>query len=172
MTNDMRNDGQGTVTKADNVDGAFCFLCGADIHDGEKIYIDLENDETMHYSHVGESVDYGVWLGTGVDLVGAVIVDDGEYLGYEHPGMEAQGFGVMYAGQAHYEHLTNGPTVQRFRVYESGDVTDPTESYTITMDELNPNSEDDLRAWLATKPAVGDVAPLGNTRDLPVRRIV
>ena len=101
-----RNDGMGKVTMADCGVGAFCFLCGVDIHDGDRVYVDLEHDQTMHYSHVGERVDYGVWMGTGVDLVGAVIVDDGEYFGYEHPTMEAQGFGLMYAGQAHYEHLS------------------------------------------------------------------
>jgi hypothetical protein len=64
----------------------------------------------------------------------------------------------------------------RFRVYESGDVTDEAGSFIVTMDELRPNqeggdSEDDLRAWLATSPEVGDVTPWGNTEDLPARRI-
>jgi hypothetical protein len=167
-----RNDGQGVVTMADNVDGAYCFLCGTDIHNGDRIYLDLDNDQSCHYSHVGESVSYGAWLGTGVDLVGAVIVDDGEYLGYEHPYMEAQGFGPMWPGQAHYEHLTDGPTVQRFRIYESGDVNDQAGSFTVTHDQLVVEDNDGLRAWLATNPAVGDVTPWGNTRDLPMRRIV
>lgn len=102
-----RNDGMGEVTMADlYLLPVPCFLCGVDIHDDDRVYVDLEHDQTMHYSHVGERVDYGVWMGTGVDLVGAVIVDDGEYFGYEHPTMEAQGFGLMYAGQAHYEHLS------------------------------------------------------------------
>ena len=103
-TTDMRNDGMGAVTIADNVDGATCFLCDGDIYDNDKIYIDLENDKTMHYSHVGERIDYGVWMGTGIDLEGALIVDEGNYLGYLHPKMEEE-FGLAYPGQVHYEHL-------------------------------------------------------------------
>jgi hypothetical protein len=109
---DMRNDGMGTVTMADNVDGAICFLCDTDIHNGDRIYIDLDNDQTMHYSHVGKRVNYGVWLGTGIDyditltfLEGALIVDTGNYFGYLHPKMEADGFGLAYPGQVHYEYL-------------------------------------------------------------------
>ena len=167
-----RNDGMGVVTMADNVDGAYCFLCGVDIHDGERIYIDFASDQTMHYSHVGEHVNYGVWLGAGSDLVGAVIVDEGDYLGYFHPDMDAKEWGLMWAGQAHYEYLTDGPTVQRFRIYESGDVTNPTGSFTVTRDQLVIEDNDGLDAWLATNPAVGDVTPWANTRDLPSRRIV
>jgi hypothetical protein len=63
-------------------------------------------------------------------------------------------------------------TVQRFRIYESGDVTDPTGSFTVTYDQLVVGDNDALDAWLASNPAVGDVTPWGNTRDLPVRRIV
>jgi hypothetical protein len=170
-TDTGRNDGMGTVTMADHVGDAFCFLCGVGIHDGERIYIDLENDQTMHYSHVGERVNYGVWLGTGRDLVGALIVDEGDYLGYLHPDMEAE-WGLMWAGQAHYEYLVDGPTVQRFRVYESGDVLDPTGSFTLTFDQLAFDEGAPLGAWLATNPAVGDVTPWGNSRDLPIRRIV
>ena len=122
MTSDMRNDGMGAVTTADtagmmagfNVSEAEtvqCLLCGGEINDGDRIYVNLENDRTMHYSHVGERVDYGVWLGTGVDLVGALIVDEGDQLGYLHPTMEADGFGLMFPGDAHYERLTNNPTL-------------------------------------------------------------
>ena len=102
---DSRNDGVGVVTRADNVDGATCFLCDGDIHNNDQIYIDLESDQVMHYSHVGERINYGVWLGSGIDLVDALIVDDGDYLGYLHPKMEADGFGLAYPGQCHYEHL-------------------------------------------------------------------
>ena len=118
-TTDMRNDGMGAVTTADNVDGATCFLCDADIHDGERIYIDLEHDEVMHYSHVGERIDYGVWMGTGIDLEGALIVDEGDYLGYYHPKMDADGFGLAYPGQVHYEHLGGYVPIRetKFRAY-------------------------------------------------------
>jgi hypothetical protein len=77
---------------------------------------------------------------------------------------------------------TDGPTVQWFCIYESGDATDPTDSFTVTLAslmeecegtlELQGDTSDDLREWLATNPQVGDVSPWGNTRDLPVRRIV
>ena len=149
--NGKRNDGMGAVTTADNVDGAFCFLCGVGIHDGERIYVDLENDRTMHYSHVGDRVDYGVWMGTGVDLVGAVIIDDGEYLGYEHPSMEAQGFGVMYAGQAHYEYLSDGPTVKRFRRWFAHDAVDAGtyegNAQTWTLDDFEWAQDANDLAW-------------------------
>tara|TARA_Y100000310_G_scaffold235906_1_gene239077 strand:+ start:215 stop:682 length:468 start_codon:yes stop_codon:yes gene_type:complete len=108
---DSRNDGMGAVTIADNVEkwwviglNVDCFLCDAYIHDGDKIYIDLEHDQAMHYSHVGERIDYGVWMGVGIDLKDALIVDDGVNLGYLHPKMEKE-FGLAYPGQVHYEHL-------------------------------------------------------------------
>ena len=188
-----RNDGTGAVTAAyvKPVDiwageqAPFCFLCGLDIHDAAPnvwVYTNLENGSTMHYSHVGERVDYGVWMGTGYDLTGARLVDDGTYLGYEHPTMQADGYGVMWPGDAHYERLSDGPSEQRFRVYESGDVGDPTGSTVTTLSslmeecegtrELQDDTGDDLREWLATNPQIGDVTPWGNTSDLPARRIV
>jgi hypothetical protein len=78
--NDMRNNDEVAVTIADNVDGARCELCGHDIVDGQQIILRLDDDRAICYSHVGATIDYGVWMGTGVDITG-VLVDDGEYIG-------------------------------------------------------------------------------------------
>ena len=102
-----RNDGMGYVTIAEDLlPRSLCFFCERDIQDGDRIYIDIDSDRIMCYSHVGQRVDYGLWMGRMIDIKNAVILDDGEYLGYMHPYMEDQGVSVMYAGQAHYQHLS------------------------------------------------------------------
>jgi hypothetical protein len=83
MEHDERNDRMGVVTVADHVDGATCTLCHRPVVDGDRIYLSLDTDRSIHYSHVGERVSYAVWLGY-FRRFDAVIRDDGENFGFDN----------------------------------------------------------------------------------------
>jgi hypothetical protein len=99
-----------------------CVLCGERIEGGQDIIRDIDEfgwfGKSIHYSHIGAKVDYGVrsggfvcanaWHGVGVDIAGATFVDDGVYLGYWSQQMEDDGFGYAEPMQMHYERLATG----------------------------------------------------------------